>query len=62
LSFDSRAEKLLGHGHGHDHDHDHDLRLHPTGGGFVAQKAKPHGCLPPDPAPWRGIRELARAC
>jgi hypothetical protein len=28
--------ELLGHG----------LRLHPTGGGFVSQKAKPHGCLP----------------
>jgi ABC-type Zn2+ transport system substrate-binding protein/surface adhesin len=61
MSFGSTAEKLLGHGHGHDHDHDHDhghgLRLHPTGDGFVAPKAKHHGWLDPDPAPWRGIRD-----
>jgi hypothetical protein len=42
-------------GHGHDHDHGYDLRLHPTGDGFVAPKAKRHGWFRPDPVPWRGI-------
>jgi hypothetical protein len=41
---------------GRGHDHGDDRVLHPAGDGFVAQKAKPLACLPPDPAPRRGIR------
>jgi len=70
MSIGNTTEKLLGHGHGHglghghghdhdhdrDRDHDRDIRLHPSGDGFVPPKAKHHGWLGPDPAPWRGIR------